>query len=120
MIATLLLAAAIAGQNADEPVAKKADPVPPATAPLVDKPQPAAKKAARKVKDKSKAEAQDQSVLNARNARRAASNRRRAAREAQEAVDYQKPLRIIRPTSSKWARSGRRSTPIRFSKSATR
>jgi hypothetical protein len=83
MIIGLVLAAVVAGQIADEPAAKKPQPAP-------------ATKSVRtpltKAQKKQRADDQARSVLKARNARRSATNKRRAVREAQDEVDYRQQL----------------------------
>jgi hypothetical protein len=75
----------------DVPVKKAPDQPPP---PIVFKAQPPAKKAAGNIQGKAStnSEAQSQSVLNARKARRAASNRRQSVRDANQQVEHQRQM----------------------------
>jgi hypothetical protein len=90
MITALLLAAAVAGQVNDEPVAKQASPADPPVAFVPAPEAKPAKKAPRKAD--AKAMTQAQSVVNARKARRAKYNQREAAKVAQEQADYKQQL----------------------------
>lgn len=82
MISAMILAAIVAGQIADESAAR---PRPAAATKAVRRPLT-------KAELKARSDAQAKSVLKARNARRSATNKRRAVREAQEEVDYQQQL----------------------------
>jgi hypothetical protein len=84
VITALFLAAAVAGQVKDEPAAKPAKP-PVAAAQAEARP-------ARKALATTKASMQAQSVLDARKARRHASNKHAAIRAAGEAAEYQRQL----------------------------
>jgi hypothetical protein len=96
MISTLIVTAALISQAAEpkpaEPPAP-AQPVPATPARKAeDQIKAQLKKAQAKPQTKTEAEAQAKSVVAARRARKVASNKRQAIRNAQDAADYEKAL----------------------------